>query len=504
MRPPAPRPLVIALALALAAGAQAQESRGRTVELAPYASITQTVTDNQREGQSASGAGDAVTALQAGLRLASRTGRLTGNVDYSLTGVVYARDTGSNELQNRLNANLASELVDRRLFVNAQAAISQQAISALGPQSPDGRVRTGNQTETRTLAVQPRFEGRLGDAIDLRVQASASMTDTGGAQGTSDSANALAAVGLASSTGGKFGWSFDATRQYVDFETGRRTVDDRVVLGLSLRPDIDWTFRLRGGAESNNFRRAEGTDQYDNWGAGVLWTPSARTRVSVDADRRSFGHSHAIAIEHRARRVVFRYTDAQDVSRGSAETAGALIGAFELFDQLYASQEPDPALRAQLIDSVLERNNLQRDSQIAVGFLTSALSVQRRMELSMLLEGQRTSVIASVFASNVRRADTITSVVDDTSGGNHLRQRGLSFNLTHRLTPSSSLSVVATGVRTQETAGRRTDLRSVSAFWSDRLGPRTNLSLGVRHSEYDADVEPYTENAIIANLSLRF
>ena len=59
-------------------------------------------------------------------------------------------------------------------------------------------------------------------------------------------------------------------------------------------------------------------------------------------------------------------------------------------------------------------------------------------------------------------------------------------------------------MRSSNFADLRTDLRTVSAGWSDRLGRRMVYSLGLRHSEYDADVDPYVENALTANLSLRF
>ena len=102
------------------------------------------------------------------------------------------------------------------------------------------------------------------------------------------------------------------------------------------------------------------------------------------------------------------------------------------------------------------------------------------------------------------RVDTLSTGLDDTAGGNNVRQRGLNLVVTHRLTPTGALSITTSVVKGSETAGRRTDLRSFSTYWSDKLSMRTNFSLGVRHTEYDADVDPYNENAVIANLSLRF
>ena len=492
-------------AVPAASPALSSSTAARAVQLAPTLSIGQTVTDRRKSIVSGDTASESITTLSAGLRMSTRSARLQGQLDYALTGVMYDQDSRLNDLQNRLAAQLRAELIDKRLFVDVQGSITQQPISALGEQSADGVVTSPNRTEVSSLYVRPVLQGTVGGLVDVQVEGSLGATDTGGAAGTSDSVRGSALVSLSSASGGRLGWNLNASKQITDFKAGRTTGEDRVVLGLSLRPDVDWQFRLRGGIEANNFRRDEGKDRYETFGAGLAWTPSPRTRVSLDGDKRSFGHSHAIALEHRSRRTLVRYSDGQDVSRGATETAQALVGAYDLFFQLYASQEPDPAKRQQLVESLLARNNLQRDSQVAVGFLTSAVTVQRRQELSLMVEGLRTSVIVSGFATHIRRADTLSPGLDDTAGDNTVRQRGLSVVVSHRLTNTSSLNLLASTVRGSESQARgRTDLRSATATWSERLGTRTNFSLGLRHTEFEADLDPYVENAVIANLSMRF
>lgn len=501
------RTAACAAALAACAGAgplQAQDAGPRRLAIVPTATLGQTVTDYHRTQAGDEPRSEAITTVGAGLRMTGRGERVQGYVDYTLTGLLYARDSQSNDLQNRLQASVLGELVERHLFVSAQASITQQPISALAVQTPDGVATSRNRTEVSTLALQPTLQGRLGTIADLKAALNLSATDTGGAQDTSDSTNAGATVSVSSATAGRLGWSVDASRQMVDFKTGRKTEDARLTLGLSYRPDVDWQFRLRGGVEENNYRVANGKERYDNWGAGLSWTPSPRTKLALDGDRRAFGHSHTLALEHRSHRTVWRYRDSQDVSRGSAGTVQTLVGAYDLFFSLYASQEPDPVLREQLVDGLLQRNNLQRDSLIAAGFLASAVTLQRRQELSMAIDGQRTSFLVSAFANRSSRVDTVSSGIDDVVGGNNLRQRGLSFTVAHRLTTTGALNLMASALRSSDYGGLRTDLRSVSATWSERLGARTNFSLGLRHSEFDATADPYTENAVTANLSLRF
>lgn len=499
------RPLGLAALLCLAAGtASAQTREGLT--WVPSVSLGQTVTDGYLPEGGGPRRGEAITTVGAGLRLSGRGGRIEGNVDYSLSALIHARDSQANELLNRLQAGLQSELVPRHLYVAAQASISQQPVSALGTASTDASTGRANRTELKVLSLRPTLKATFGGEVDAAAAVSLTATDTGevgAAAQASDSVNGSATLSLASAGGRRLGWSLTATRSVADFKTGRRTEDDRISAGVQLVPDVDWQLRLRGGIEANDFRTAT-KERFDSWGAGVQWTPSPRTKVSLDGDRRAFGHSHTIALEHRSRRTVWRYSDSQEVARGSSDTAQTLVGAFDLFFELFAAQEPDPTLRAQLVDSLLQRNGLARDSQVAVGFLSSAVTLNRRQEAAMAIEAQRSTWLFSAFANRSRRIDTLSTGLDDTTGGSLVRQQGLSVTVSHRLSSTGALSLAASAMRSSESGGQRSELRSLTAGWSERLGARTNFSLSLRHSEYDADTDAYTENAVIANLNLRF
>jgi uncharacterized protein (PEP-CTERM system associated) len=507
-RPAPPRRAAVAFAagLCLAAGA-ARGQAGPGLRLEPSLNLGQTVTDGYQPEGASPRRGEAITTVGAGLRLTARGARLQADLDYGLSGLIHARDSQANDLQNRLQASLQGELVPRHLFVNALASIAQQPVSARELQQPDGTTSTTrNRTEVRMLSLRPTLQGRLAGVADASLALALTATDTGAAGASaqaSDSVVGTATAALASTGGGRLGWNLSAARSVSDFKAGRRTEDDRVTAMLTLLADVDWLLRLRGGVESNDFRSAE-KERFETWGAGLQWSPSPRTRVTLDGDRRSFGHSHSVGLEHRSRRTIWRYTDSQDVSRGSAETAQTLVGAYDLFFEMFASQEPDPALRAQLVDSLLQRNGLARDAQIAVGFLSSAVTLQRRQEASMAINGIRTSWVLSAFASRSQRLDTLSGGIDDTATGSLVRQRGLSVTVSHRLTPTGAMNLAASTVRGNDAAGLRTELRSLSAGWTERLGARTNFSLGIRHSEYDAEADAYTENAVIANLNLRF
>lgn len=481
--------------------ALAQQAAARAgLTVSPTLSVTETLTDSYRHGDG-DRSWESVTVIGPGLRLNSRSGRVQGSLNYSLNAVLHARDSDANSLQHRLTAALRAEVVPSHFDVHVNGSISRQAASAFGLLVVDPSLTDENQTEVRSFSVRPVLRGVLAGAVNVQASATASYNDS--SQDNVASTTSAAALSLSSaSPRSLFGWGLNATRDVAEFDAGRETTTDRVIGSVLLRPDPELQLTLRGGKERTDIASVE-QRTYDNWGAGLLWLPGPRTQVSLDYDRRYFGNAHAISLQHRMRRSVWRYTDSRSVGSGVA-TSSFTVRAYDLFFVLFASQEPDPVLRDALVRSFLERNGIPPDALIGGGFLTRSQTVQRRQELSLALNGQRTNVVFSAYANRSERADTVASVTDDLSAG-PVRQRGLSVTVSHRLTPRDSLSLNSGLQRSDSQAtGQRSTLASVTGSWSTRLSERSNFSLSVRHAEYDAATDDYSENALTAAFSTRF
>lgn len=505
-RSPRPVPLLRLLGcggLALVAGqALAQSAAGSPrLQIVPSLSLTQSITDARR-GSDGVDRAEAVTTVAPGVRITSRSGRVQGTVDYSLAGLVYARDNDANEIQHRLSAAVTAEAVQDHLTVDLRGSISRQAVSAFGLQSADPTTASSNYSQVKTFSVAPVFRATLAGVLDFRTSLVLSTTDTG-TNSISDSTNGTAAVHLGSVPGSaRVGWGLDATRQIVDFDRGRRTEEDRLVASVGVLVDPEFRVDLRAGIEDSNVATLT-KERTNTWGGGFVWTPSQRTRLAASADRRSFGHSHAFEFQHRMRRTVLRLSDRQDVTSG-ANASGAVIPAFDLFFALFASQEPDPVLREQLVNDLLQRNNLSPAELVNGGFLTGSSTLQRRQELSLALEGMRTTYLVSVFNTDSRRAFELITGGDDLDLGS-LAQRGLSFSVSHRLTPTAALGLNATFQRSRADTGVRSGrLNTITANWSDRLSQRSNLTIGVRHSTSDGSTQSTSENSVLANLRMTF
>jgi uncharacterized protein (PEP-CTERM system associated) len=181
--------------------------------------------------------------------------------------------------------------------------------------------------------------------------------------------------------------------------------------------------------------------------------------------------------------------------------------AFQLFDQLLQSSQPDAALREQAVNDLLKRNGIGPNDRVSFGSLAAALSVQRQQELSVVLLGLRDTVTFTVLRARGSRdsANDPLNVSDDFSKGNVLSQRGFNVDLSHRLTPLSALTVQWSQLKSTGTVtGLSTSFRGLTASWVTQLGSRTSASLGMRRSLFDSTTQPYNETAVLANMRHQF
>ena len=490
-----------------ALSAQAQEAaQTRAFSVVPSISVTQTFTDNVRLND-ADKRLDGITQIQPGIHLSSNAGRVKGSVDYALDGLVYARDSASSAVQQRLSAALSAEAVENFAFIDARASIGQESVSALGLRTPDSILPNSNRTEVSSLSLSPyvhgvlasrvAYEGRLNYALTRSSSSNAGESTTSG--GSIHLSSAIA--------GARLGWGVDYTRQNVDFTAGRETSEERLSATLRYVATPDLTLSVRAGREVNSLDSADGHDSSTS-GWNVLWTPTERTTLSLDREQRFFGSSYSVRFNHRTPRTVWNFSSTRGITGDQSNAgngSGSSVTVYDLLFQQFASVLPDPIQRDALVNAYLRDRGIDKSALAVAGFLTSTASVDRRDELSLALIGLRSNLIVSAFQSIVRRLDPAVQVADDLSNGNQVRQRGLNVNASHRLTPESALNLGLAYQRTQTTLSTRgTTLRSFSATWSSRMGPYTGLSAGARRATFDSAVQPYTETAVFATVTATY
>lgn len=480
----------------------AQDAPGsRAVNVIPTFASTVSYTEVQGAVGQPDG-GEFVTRLSPGIQMRSRSGRIVGAFDYHLNVNLYSRNKETQSIENSLSAAATLEAVSGFFFVDTRASIAQQSLSAYGQQSADGSLLANdNRTDVLNLAVSPYLRGPLGSVGEYELRLSAAATN-GYKSIAADSTNNGGSLSLRSrNSNSVFGWSLQASQQRVDFRAGRATDSARASAAVTAAPDSDIRLTLRGGQETTDVGGFE-RRRYDNWGGGVRWTPTDRTVINVDGDRRYYGTGYQVAVEHRLRRAVFRYSSTRDATSGSdGNGVGQPVTLYQLYYAQFASLEPDPARREQLVRDFLRAIGQDPNAVVAGGAVTSAVTLQRRDDLSMALVGKRTSLNLQAFGSSSQVIDNPTGAADD----GPVRQRGLTATLSHRVTPLSTLNLVASLNKTLASPRQEgTKMQSLSLNWNSVLNNQATAAVGLRHSVFDSAFDSYRESALTASLSLRF
>jgi len=497
---------VVALAMVPLPSA-AQETAAdvnRSLAVVPRVSLQGKFTDNV-DLANLNTRSDLITEISPGLRVTINGARIKTYFDYALTQVDYARHSASSQSQNALTAFGSLEAIDNRLFVEFTGNISQQAVSAFGTQSLDNTVINQNRAEVSNFSVSPFLRGQLGDLAQYEVRFSRSVTDSN-AQTATGSTVTDSVVKLSSGkTLRNLGWSAAMARQSVTFDQGRATHSDSVNLGLNYSFSPQFKVFANAGSESNNDTTLE-KQRYATNAVGMNWMPSDLTSVSLTRSHQSFGSAYNLLLTHRSGRTVWKLSDSKDRSTAANQINAGSIGLmYDLLFSQFASVEPDPIARATMVENYLQTNGISPSAIATSGFLTSALTLQRRQELSFALLGVRDTITFIASRSESSRLDALSDSVDDLSNFGDVRQQGVSVQLAHRLTPDYSLGVVWSQQQTSSANGAQdTRLRSLDVTLSGKLGKRSTVSLGARHTVVDSDTAPYAENAVTGNINVQF
>jgi uncharacterized protein (PEP-CTERM system associated) len=478
----------------------------RFISIVPSLSIDGLWSDNIRPQIGSTGASDFVTTIRPGIRFMADGDRLKAQVDYSLSRFFHARDKSLDRNQNSLRGVGTYEVAEGFAFVDVSGAISQQNISAFGARSNDDATYNPNRTEVSTYRISPYVLGQLGDWASYQARYSWLTSRTKAGSAFDYDSGEWSAV-LSSRSGGRaFSWSADVNHQQLDYTSGRSFESDRLRVQLTYPVTPQFSLSFIPGWESNNYASQE-KEGHSTLGGKIDWIASDRTRLSALVEKRFFGRAHVFNFEHRTPRTAWRASDSRDANVTPNQLGTANLGPlYDLLFFQFASIEPDPARRAQLVQSYLDANGLDPNTSVNIGFLTSAASLVRRQDLSFTLLGLRDTLTFLASRSESSRLLQGVGGNDDLGSSMFVRSNGFSILYSRRLTPQSSLSALLSQTKsTGEFAGlQNSKLRSLNISVSTRLGKNTSATLGLRRSISGGNQSSYTESAVRGGISVQY
>ncbi len=503
---PGRRLLSLAAFAALAAGSTAQAQSG--LRIVPSIQLTEIVTNNVNVSATDKHA-DAITRATASLSVGSTSGILRGFLDYGLTAQVYVRDSSRNGLssQNSLNADADVEVIENRAFVNVRATVSQGGLSVFGAQPSAGGdgLANPNATEIRTLRVAPRLLGYLGRAVRYSVNGAYGLTSTKGSS-VGDATTTSLALQLANANPARVGWVVDVSSETSDFKAGRSTRSDRVYGTLTLGlEELDLRLGANAGREYSDLVTRDRSG-VATWGLSADWIPSARTQVNARYDERAFGKTYSLNLQYRTPLTVWTVSDSRSVSvLGNGLQVGSRGAVFDLFYAQFASIEPDPQRRIDLVNQFLIGSGLDPNAGARPVLLTSGASIQDVLSLSAAYRLPRGSATLIAARTSSRRADALSAAVDDLSRAGDVHQRSITLNLSHRLTPELSASLGLSALRSEGvlSAVQQNSQRMATVQVGGPLSPKSSWSVALRRTLYETSQVPYNESAVTASYSLQ-
>ncbi|WP_200383701.1 TIGR03016 family PEP-CTERM system-associated outer membrane protein [Rhodocyclus tenuis] len=475
----------------------------------PRISLTETLTDNVNIGLGANGSqkqSDQITQIAPGIRIEAKTARLKGYFDYTANQSYYLQHSDYGRTQNALNTFSTLEAIDNWLFVDVSGMIAQQSISAFGPQSTSTTSINSNSTETSTYRVSPYIRGQIGGAAEYQLRYNASTTRADTALASNVDLSQWTGQLRGSTPFQKLKWTVDGNQQSTEYSSGRKTDADllRAIGTYSVLPDF--RVSLSGGREANNYASAE-QESHNTHGFGFDWTPTERTKLSMFKEKRFFGDGHNFSFSHRFPLSSISYTDTKDVSvlPNQFSTVNAETLYSDFYNRFYEDPNFRPDIKGPQRDAFV-RNMLAGLNQYNIGFLSSRATLQRRQQLALALTGTRNTLtlLANRSESQSLLAAADINIHDDLSNNSLIQQRGLSLNLSHRLSEVSTLNAL---VSRQESigSGGTTDLKTTTTLYqlgfSTKLGAKTTGVVNARRSVSVSNTSPYSENAVIGSVN---
>lgn len=448
---------------------------------------------------------DWVMEVSPGISVLRQSGRLKGRFNAQVRNFAYADQSERNTTYVSLLGNGEFEAVEKFLFLEADARVSRGNMSTLRGRPEDDVLNTDKNNETRLWSIGPRMQFRLGDSAEGLVRYQ-SRWYSGGSNTFGDQRIDRWTAKITDPAAFRlFGWQADYQRTDTEYDNkAYRALSEEIARGtlfINLTPQ----FRLRAiaGYESNDYTKARG-ENGEFFGGGFDWRPGERTRVSAVAEDRMQGRTYDVHFNHRMPRVAWDLRFANDIT-----SPDQVLAARYDEDPLFQVILNNPGLVSEYPDPLERDNAARRLYDAAYGpdsLLTSAYYLERSAVARVSFFGVRNVVSLALQRRNRSPlSPTGDASADDLAGFRNVDTRSSSLTLNHRLSGLSALIASYTYSKSEGHGSNalHTKRHSAAIGIATRLGPHTTGGLSFRHQRAEG-ASDYTENAVIANLGMRF
>lgn len=418
--------------------------------------------------------------ISPGVSVRKETGRLRLNADYSFQNVFSFSDSDRNTSYHQLGARASAEVLPDRLFVDANASISQANISPFGIIGLDNTNRTNNRTTVKSFDVTSRYVHRFGSF------ATGQARYTHGESHYTDafSTRINDALSLNLDSGSRFntvGWGVAYNNSNIDSETLDWS-SESVSGYLSYIYSPRLRFKVTGGYENLDVPSVRNTPDGKFWSVGFDYAPGPLTTINAAFGKRFFGETKSLGLTRKGRHSTWLVNYSEDIV--NQEVVLPTAQTFFLVNTATGQIQTDPLTGLPL---VLRLVLFQRFSET---FLSKAF------DTSYIYENGRSKITVSAFD---RERDSQLRVLK-------IQERGANAGWNWRVFPRTTADFGLGFLRSAlEPLGREDKYVYMTVGATHTLSPKATASLTYRHQRRNSNQDvDYNENSLALFVNMRF
>ncbi|WP_176442433.1 TIGR03016 family PEP-CTERM system-associated outer membrane protein [Noviherbaspirillum humi] len=479
----------------------------------PGAALRETYTDNVTLNSAGSRRSDFITDISPHLLATINGSSVKARLDYTLQNLGYARSADHFSSYHRLNAFANTEVVDELLYLDSRAGITQQNLSAFGPQTDNNLNVTNNRSEVRSLSISPYLRHRWGQTATGELRYGRDWLRSNTQALNADHQDRLS---LSVNSGPAFatlGWGANYTQQRAYYDGGRTVNLSSATSNFTYRLSSQLGLVSTLGYETNDYATLGPKPEGLIWLAGVKWTPSPRTNLDARLGKRFYGNTYSLTASQRTRTGVFSLGYNEELTTVLSPSVQQLnVDTSTFLNDLWRSSIPDPQARQAFVDAFIRANNLPGSLAQNVLSLSNRVYLQKGLQASLAYRTTRDTALLS-FSHIDRRAQTGASADIGLPGAallgleDHTRQASANLIVAHQLTPrlSATASLAYSRVRSL-TVDNTSSLKTASFSLTRQLDLKTQAVIEYRRRNQTLALNAGTveENAITASIATRF
>lgn len=431
--------------------------------------------------------------------------RLSGSI--ALPILVYARTSENNQVFPQVNLNGTLEAIDKLLFVDAFASVSQQYQSPFGARSTSLANATENRYTSQAYGVSPYLKGVMPGSVSYELRDNSLWSNDNASSIGSGRSYTNEIVGRLTREPTPIGWGLDYDRTQIWYSgQGSETMQIARLRGSYLF-DASLDGSATVGYENNEFFHAD--ERGTTYGAGIRWRPTDRTSLNANWEHRFFGSSYDASFDHTTRLTVWSVRASRSITSYAQQLAllpgGSNVPVF--LDSLFASRIPDPLQRQTFVAQLIQDRGLPPTLTGPVPLLAQQITLVESESATAGILGARNSILFTVFRTREEPLRGADDLVSSLALSNNDTQTGASVAWTHQLAPTLTFGTTFDYSRTTSNAevGGTTRFYSVRAFLSTPLSALTSVYGGARFQDSQSDVaDSYREAAVYVGLTHTF